>query len=60
MEELRARLEALERRMERAEAALRDRPLTALRLHGVSAAMGEPEAARRGPGGIACGAEDEA
>ncbi|NWV49168.1 ZN398 protein, partial [Daphoenositta chrysoptera] len=35
MAELRARLEALERRMERAEAALRDRPLAALRLHGV-------------------------
>ncbi|XP_018864640.1 zinc finger protein 467-like [Parus major] len=34
MAELRARLEALERRMERAEAALRDRPLAALRLHG--------------------------
>ncbi|XP_041878231.1 zinc finger and SCAN domain-containing protein 20-like isoform X4 [Corvus kubaryi] len=35
MAELRARLAALERRMERAEAALRDRPLAALRLHGV-------------------------
>ncbi|NXD99668.1 ZN184 protein, partial [Chaetorhynchus papuensis] len=35
MAELQARLEALERRMERAEAALRDRPLAALRLHGV-------------------------
>lgn len=42
MAELRARLEALERRMERAEAALRDRPLAALWLHGVSAAMAEP------------------
>ncbi|NWI45471.1 ZN543 protein, partial [Picathartes gymnocephalus] len=36
MAELRERLEALERRMERAEAALRERPLAALRLHGVS------------------------
>ncbi|NWV68500.1 ZN528 protein, partial [Malurus elegans] len=35
MAELQARLEALERRLERAEAALRDRPLAALRLHGV-------------------------
>ncbi|NXQ38860.1 ZN570 protein, partial [Catharus fuscescens] len=35
MAELRARLEALERRMERAEAALRDRPLAALRLLGI-------------------------
>ncbi|XP_030122757.3 uncharacterized protein [Taeniopygia guttata] len=35
MAELRARLEALERRMERAEAALRERPLSAPGLHGV-------------------------
>ncbi|XP_053792516.1 zinc finger protein 423-like [Vidua chalybeata] len=35
MAELQARLEALERRMERAEAALRERPLAALRLRGV-------------------------
>ncbi|NWV78603.1 Z354C protein, partial [Dasyornis broadbenti] len=35
MAELQARLEALERRMERAEAALRARPLAALQLHGV-------------------------
>ncbi|XP_064267165.1 zinc finger protein 775-like isoform X2 [Passer domesticus] len=35
MAELQERLEALERRMERAEAALRERPLAALRLHGV-------------------------
>ncbi|XP_036235129.1 uncharacterized protein LOC118684403 isoform X2 [Molothrus ater] len=35
MAELQARLEALERRMERAEAALRELPLAALQLHGV-------------------------
>ncbi|NWY71378.1 ZN543 protein, partial [Erithacus rubecula] len=35
MAELRARLEELERRMERAEAALRDRPLAALGLPGI-------------------------
>ncbi|NXI06661.1 ZN398 protein, partial [Irena cyanogastra] len=35
MAELRARLEELERRMERAEAALRERPFAALQLHGV-------------------------
>ncbi|XP_059727185.1 mucin-2-like isoform X1 [Haemorhous mexicanus] len=35
MAELQERLEALERRMERAEAALRERPLAALQLHGV-------------------------
>nr|XP_054497864.1 zinc finger protein 709-like [Agelaius phoeniceus] len=34
MAELQARLEALERRMERAEAALRELPLAALQLHG--------------------------
>ncbi|XP_057891912.1 zinc finger protein 777-like [Melospiza georgiana] len=55
MAELPARLEALERRMERAEAALRELPLAALQLHGVRAAMGEPGERA----GLAGGAEGE-